>query len=139
MPKPTVVPSSSPPSPSSSSEVVAPPAKRRSFSPAEKLRIVREADACTERGQVEALMRREGIYGSHLSNWRKALGHYGSDGLSVRKPGRKPKHDAKDLRIEALEKKSARLERELSVARKLLELQKKVSEILGIQLPPEEG
>ena len=84
MPKPSMVPSSSP---STSSEVVAPPGKRRSFSPAEKLRIVREADACSERGQVEALLRREGIYSSHLASWRKALGRYGSDGLSARKPG----------------------------------------------------
>ena len=134
-----MIPLPSSASPSSSNEVVAPPAKRRSFSPAEKLRILRQADACSERGEVEALLRREGIYSSHLSAWRKALGRYGSDGLSARKPGRKPKRDAKDLRIEVLEKKSARLERELSLARKLIELQKKVSEILGIQLPTDEG
>jgi transposase-like protein len=116
--------------------VPAPPRRRRSFSPADKLRIVREADAATERGQIEALCRREGIYSSHLAAWRKALALHGEVGLGARKPGRKATRDAKDVRIEALEKRAARLERDLDVARKVIGLQKKLSEILGIQLPP---
>ena len=106
--------------------------RRRSFSAAEKLRIVRAAAACTQRGGIEALLRREGIYSSHLSVWRKELELHGSEALVGRKPGRKPKLDAKDLRIAELEKRNLQLEAKLSLAGKLIDLQKKVSSILGI-------
>ena len=108
--------------------------KRRFFTAAEKLRIVREAEATTERGGIEALLRREGIYSSLLANWRSQLAIGGSDALVARKPGRKPKHDAKDKRILELEKRATRLEAKLVLAEKLLALQKKVSEILGFSL-----
>ena len=110
------------------------PGKRRVFTAAEKLRIVREAEATTERGGIEALLRREGIYSSLLANWRSQLAIGGSDALVARKPGRKPKHDAKDKRILELEKRATRLEAKLVLAEKLLALQKKVSEILGFSL-----
>jgi len=67
-----------------------PPGKRRTFTAADKLRIVREAAACTERGAIEALLRREGIYSSLLTAWRKQLSLHGSEGLAPRKAGRKP-------------------------------------------------
>jgi transposase len=118
-------------------EIVPKPGRRRVFSAAEKLRIVREAAACTERGEVEALLRRESIYSSHLAAWRKQLVLHGSEALAGRKPGRKPKQDAKDRRIAELEKRAARLEAKLSLAEKLIELQKKVSAILGINLASE--
>ncbi|WP_437931196.1 transposase [Sorangium sp. So ce291] len=70
------------------------PGKRRKFSAAEKLRIVREAAACTQRGDIEPLPRREGIYSSLLTAWRKQLALHGSEALPRRKPGRKPKQDA---------------------------------------------
>ena len=101
-------------------EVEPKPGRRRSFTAAEKLRIVREAAACTKRGDVEALLRREGIYSSLLAAWRKQIGLHGSEALAGRKPGRKPKYDAKDLRIAELEKRAARLEAKLSVAEKLI-------------------
>jgi transposase len=104
--------------------------KRRSFSASEKLRIVRQAAACTKRGDVEALLRREGIYSSHLTAWRKQLVLHGSEALA----GRKPKLDAKDKRIAELEQRATRLEAKLSLAEKLIDLQKKVSAILGINL-----
>jgi transposase-like protein len=110
------------------------PGKRRVFSASEKLRIVREAAACTERGAIEALLRREGIYSSLLAAWRKQLALHGSEALAGRKPGRKPRFDAKDRRIAELEKHAARLEAKLSLAEKLLDLQKKVSVLLGIDL-----
>ena len=119
-------------------ETVPKPGKRRSFSAAEKLRIVREAAACTERGDIEALLRREGIYSSLLAAWRKQLALHGSEALAGRKPGRKPKQDAKDRRIAELEKRSARLEAKLALAEKLIDLQKKVSAILGINLTTDE-
>jgi transposase-like protein len=116
-------------------ETVPKPGKRRVFSASEKLRIVRAAAACTQRGDVEALLRREGIYSSHLAAWRKQLALHGSEALAARRPGRKPKFDAKDRRIAELEKRAARLEAKLALAEKLIELQKKVSAILGISLP----
>ena len=106
--------------------------RRRSFSAAEKLRVVRQAAACTKRGEVEALLRREGLYSSHLTAWRKQLALHGSEALAGRKPGRKPKLDAKDRRIAELEQRAARLEAKLSLAEKLIDLQKKVSAILGL-------
>lgn len=69
-------------------EAVPKPGKRRSFSAAEKLRILREAAACTKRGDIEALLRREGIYSSLLAAWRKQLALHGTDALAGRKPGR---------------------------------------------------
>lgn len=119
-------------------ETVPKPGKRRKFSAAEKLRIVREAAACTQRGDIEALLRREGIYSSLLTAWRKQLALHGSEALAGRKPGRKPKQDAKDRRIAELEKRSARLEGKLALAEKLIDLQKKVSAILGINLTSDE-
>ena len=117
---------------------VLPPGRRRVFGPAEKLRIVREADAC-KRGELGQLLRREGIYSSYLSEWRQELAQHGVEGLAQRRVGRPPKYDKKDLQIQALQKKATRLERELDIAKKLLELQKKASELLGIELAsPEE-
>ena len=96
--------------------------------------MVRAAAACTERGEVEALLRREGIYSSLLTAWRKQLALHGSEALAGRKPGRKPTLDAKDRRIAELEKRAERLEAKLSLAEKLIDLQKKVSAILGLNL-----
>jgi len=118
-------------------EVVPKPGRRRFFSAARKQRILDEAATCLrdgERGALEALLRREGIYSSHLTAWRKQLALRGSSGLVPQKPGRKPKLDAKDRRIAELEKRAARLEAKLSLAEKLIDLQKKVSAILGIDL-----
>lgn len=80
-------------------------------------------------------MRKEGIYSSMLSNWRRAIEAQGIEGLSGRKRGRKSKLDAKDHRIETLEKMLAHTEKELAIARTLVDLQKKVSEILGVAQP----
>ena len=111
---------------------------RRSFPAAEKLRIVKAAEACLasgERGALEALLRKEGIYSSLLSAWRVQLGAHGTNGLMPRKPGRKPKLDAKDVRIAAQAKRIAELERRVYIADALIELQKKAHAILGLVLP----
>lgn len=115
-----------------------PKKKRRRFTAAEKLRIVKAADAAAasgERGAVEALTRREGIYSSHLSAWREQLGSRGRAGLEPQKPGRKPKLDDKDRKLLALEKENAKLKRKLQVADAVIGLQKKAHEVLGIALP----
>ncbi len=149
MPKPShlrsVDPNSAPAAQDASSreggasvESVPKPGKRRVFSAAEKLRIVREAAACTKRGEIEALLRREGIYSSLLAAWRKQLGLHGSEALEARKRGRKPKLDAKDRKIAELEKRAAKLEAKLELAGKLLELQKKAASLLGIELASDE-
>lgn len=142
MPKHTPIPDSPESDPSrdvsgASVETVA-PKRRRRFSASEKLRIVKAADAALasgERGAVAALLRKEGIYSSHLSAWRQQLADHGSEGLKAKKPGRKPKRDAKDRELAALKKKNAELERKLRVANSLIDLQKKAHEILGLALP----
>lgn len=125
-----------PVSPVSETHEVLPVApKRRVFSPAEKLRIVKAASACRDRGEVGALLRREGIYSSHLAAWRKAFESQGVQGLAPRRPGRKSRVEPKDAQIAALSRRAERLEAELELSRKLLELQKKLSELLGVTLP----
>lgn len=111
---------------------------RRRFSASEKLRLVKaaeEAVASGERGALEALLRKEGIYSSHLSMWRQQLGARGAAGLAAQKPGRKPKLDEKDRQLLALTKRAAQLERKLAVANAIIGLQKKAHEVLGIALP----
>ena len=143
MPKRTPIPNVPEADPSrddmsgASVETVA-PKRRRRFSASEKLRIVKAADAALasgERGSVAALLRKEGIYSSHLSAWRQQLAEHGFEGLKAKKPGRKPKRGAKDRELAALKKKNADLERKLRVANSLIDLQKKAHEILGLTLP----
>ena len=120
-----------------STESVA-PRSRRSFTASEKLRIVRAADAAVasgERGALQALLRREGLYNSHLTSWRGQLAMGGASALTSQKPGRKPKLDEHARQRLALEKRNAVLERKLHIANALIELQKKAHEILGIALP----
>lgn len=115
-----------------------PSRRRRTFTAAEKLRIVKRADACLasgERGALEAMLREEGIYSSLLSSWRTQLGARELGALEARKPGRKPKLDAKDKRNAELLKRNAQLEHELHVVKALVALQKKAHELLGVALP----
>ena len=99
-----------------------------------KLRIVREADACKGDGDVAALLRREGLYSSHLSSWRRQRDEIAKAGLTSRKRGRKAKAEAP--RIKELERENARLQRRLARVETMLEIQKKASELLGIPLNP---
>lgn len=115
---------------------------RRQFTASEKLRLVNAADtalASGERGALEALLRKEAIYSSQLSAWRQQLGTGGEAGLTPRKPGRKPKLDARDRELLAVTKQNETLQRKLRVAEALITLQKKAHELLGLTLPePEE-
>jgi len=114
-------------------------AQRRRFTVSEKLRILREADAAKEKGEVAALLRREGLYSSHLASWRKqrAEGQFGS---SPRKRGPVPTPpDPRDKQIAELERRARRAEARADRAERLVELQKKVSELLGIPLPDPES
>ena len=120
-------------------EVVASPKhdrrQRRDFTDEYKERILRELDACSERGQVGALLRREGLYSSQISDWRKQLEQGGRERLQARRPGPKPSKDAKDKQIEQQLKRIAKLEKDLRISKALIDLQVKAHEILGIALP----
>jgi transposase-like protein len=109
-------------------------AKRRRFTAEYKLRIVREADACKGDGDVAALLRREGLYSSLLSVWRRQRDEIARAGLSSRRRGRKGK--AEDPRVKELERENVRLKRRLARVETMLEIQKKASELLGIPLNP---
>lgn len=109
--------------------------QRRRFTREQKVAILKEVDASTGRGEVSALLRREGLYSSHLTQWRQQLQAHGERGLEPQKPGPKMRRDERDLEIEKLERKTARLEHDLLVARKLIELAGKAHEILGVALP----
>jgi transposase-like protein len=116
--------------------------RRRTFSAAEKLRVVKKANACVasgERGALEKLLRKEGIYSSTLSAWRGQLGLLGAAGLEPGKAGRKPKLDAKDRQNVELAKRNAVLKRKLHIAEAIIALQKKAHELLGIALPTTDG
>ena len=113
-------------------------AKRLWRSAAEKLRILKAADACTKVGELGALLRREGIYSSSLSNWRRARERGELNALGPMKRGPKPViPDARDKKIAELEKAVVKAELRAKRAEGLVELQKKISELLGIQLPKE--
>src|SRR5439155_8066131 len=106
-------------------EVVAKAARRR-FTAAEKLRVLREADACTKPGELSALLRREGLYSSHLSAWREARRRGELAGLTPRARGPKPKPvDPRDRKIAELERETRRLQARLERAQGLLEVRKK--------------
>jgi transposase-like protein len=111
--------------------------QRRRFTAEQKQRILDEVDACTERGRVAAILRREGLYASQLSTWRRQREERGLAGLEPKTPGRKPVYDAKDREIARLEQEKAKLARELDLARKVIELRKKASAMLDL-LPSKE-
>ena len=107
-------------------------AKRRRFTTEYRLKILREADRCKGPGEIGALLRREGLYSSLLSTWRQLR----EDGAlaTMRSVRRGPKPKVVDPRVKELEKKNARLEKQLKQAHAIIEVQKKVAEILGIPL-----
>lgn len=113
---------------------VVPRAKRRQFSAKYKLRILAEADQCTQRGEIGALLRREGLYSSHLTTWRKQRDRGQLEGLTPKKRGRKPDRQAAELA--RLQRENERLQARLEQAETIIEVQKKLSQMLG--LPPAE-
>ena len=106
-------------------------AVRRRFTGEYKARILDEADRCTEPGQLGELLRREGLYSSHLTTWRRQR----EAGLAPKRRGRKPLPNKKEREeLERLKRENKRLAEELRQARLIIDVQKKVSEVLGI--PP---
>jgi len=110
-------------------------ATRRRFSGEYKRRIVREADAARDAGEIGALLRREGLYSSHLVTWRGQRERGELAGLSPRRRGRKVKAvNPLAKRVAELERDKRRLERRLQQAELLLEIQKKASQLLEFPL-----
>lgn len=107
-------------------------ASRRRFTAAYKLRILKEADACTKPGELGALLRREGLYSSTLANFRKlrAAGQLGEKNTAQAHQQRKDKEAARQRDA----RKMAALEAENQKLRVLLELQKKVAALLDLSL-----
>ena len=115
-------------------EVVA-VAQRRQFSSSEKRRILALADACTEPGEIGALLRREGIYSSHLCTWRKQRAAAEQAALEPQKRGRKVDPAlAEARRIETLTCENERLRRQLAQAELIIDVQKKVASLLGMSI-----
>ena len=112
---------------------VVPTARRRRFSSAEKLRILEAADACTEAGEMGALLRREGIYSSYLSRWRRARGRGELTALSPKKRGPKRRADKASVEeVAKLRRENERLQARLAQAEAIIEVQKKLSQLLGL-------
>ena len=125
----------SPPAPRS--EVVE-RAQRRQFTAEYKQRILREAGqalASGEQGAVGALLRREGLYSSHLTAWRGARGRAELAGLTPKKRGRKASRNPLTSEVERLQRQVARLEGELEKTRIVISVQKKVAALLGNPIP----
>ena len=111
-------------------------AKRRSFTAAYKLWVLEEADKCREQpGQIGALLRREGLYASNLTTWRRQREAGQLAGLKPRKRGRKANKE--EAEIGRLRRENKRIEKRLEQAELIIEAQKKLSEILGITLERE--
>ena len=115
-------------------EVVAKPTRRR-FSAEYRLRILEEADRCTQPGEIGRLLRREGLYSSHLSVWRKTRRDGSLKALAPKKRGAKSA-DSNPLspKVRRLEAKVARLEKELAAAHTIIDVQGKVAGLLGLNL-----
>ena len=113
--------------------------KRRRFTAEYKQRILREAATCKESGEVGALLRREGLYSSHLTNWRKEAGRGELSALTPKKRGPQPKAvNPRDRELLEAQREVARWKKRAERAEALVEVQKKVSQLLGIALPTTE-
>lgn len=113
-------------------------AQRRRFTAEYKRRIVREADRCRKPGEIGALLRREGLYASHLTTWRAARDRGELAGLAPKKRGPKiTPPDPRDKKIAEQERVITRLTKRAERAEALVELQKKVAELLGTPLESE--
>jgi transposase len=113
--------------------------KRRQFTAAYKARIVEEASRCSNPGEIGALLRREGLYSSTLSGWRELSRRGMLKELADDKRGRKPTKNPLSDEVARLERENRRLQRRLEQAETIIEIQKKVSSMLGIALPSETG
>jgi transposase len=115
---------------------VVPKAERRQFSAEYKRRILQEHEACDEPGEKGALLRREGLYTSHITTWRRQRERGELEGLRAQKRG--PKADPQATEMARLKRQNERLRKRLEQAELIIEVQKKVSQILGIPIAESE-
>jgi len=106
--------------------------KRRRFSAEYKLAVLREVDAVTEEGEITAILRRERLYSSHLVDWRRARDRGALAALA--RPSGRPRPHPLAKEVDRLRRENARLTARLSTAERIIEIQGKVSELLGIPL-----
>ena len=109
-------------------------ARRRRFTAEYKLQILRQADACSKPGEIGVLLRREGLYSSLLTEWRRQRERGSLQALD--RPRGRPKADPREAQIAALQRRLERAERELEKARRVIEVQGNVSALLGDLLEP---
>jgi transposase len=115
-------------------------AQRRRFTAEEKLRILEEADACTEPGEVGSLLRREGIYSSYLTKWRRARDRGQLSVGDGQKRGPNPSSDAALRReLAKLQREKKQLQARLDQAQTIIDVQKKLSTLLGLNLEESES
>lgn len=105
---------------------------RRRFSAEYKLRVVEEAERATEPGDIGSLLRREGLYSSHLTEWRRL--HRAGALRALARPRGRPRPHPLEAENERLRRRTVRLESDLARAHRIIEIQGKVSELLGIPL-----
>jgi transposase-like protein len=110
-------------------------AKRRQFTAEYKRSILGEAEACRDEGAIGALLRREGLYSSHLTTWRRQREQGEREALTPKKRDRKPTAHPLVEENPRLRAENARLSRRLEQAELIIDAQKKVSALLGISLP----
>jgi transposase len=122
-----------------SPEVLEKPVRRR-FTVEYKARVLAEADACTEPGMLGELLRREGLYSSHLTTWRRQRDEGALVGLAPKRRGRKAKRkNPLADEVARLERENRRLQEKLRQAELIIDVQKKVSEMLNIPLKTQDG
>jgi transposase len=121
---------STPPDP----EVLARPVRRR-FTQEYRLAILEEVDRCKKPGEIGALLRREGLYSSYLHVWRLERKESALAVMQTKKRGPKPTKDARNEQVARLEREIQRLRAKLQQAETIIDIQKKLSLILGIPLP----
>lgn len=105
--------------------------RRRAFTAQFKRRILEQADACENHGGIAALLRKHGLYSSHLAQWRAQFAEGGRAALAAKPTGRKPKQDVKDRRIAELERANAKLAKRLDLSEKVVAFQKKAHELFA--------
>jgi transposase-like protein len=110
---------------------VVPKAKRRQFTAKYKLRVLEQVDRCTERGQIGELLRREGLYSSHLSKWRQQRARGQLQGLAAKKRGRAAQAPAA-AELAQLRRENERLRAQLEQAEMIIDVQKKLAKLLGL-------
>ncbi len=111
-------------------------AQRRQYSAEYKLRILHEVDACKERGEIGALLRREGLYSSLIYKWREQRDRGSLEGLAAHKRG--PKADVRAGEFARLRRENERLRKRVEQAELIIDVQKKVAQMLGVPVEEQE-